>query len=152
MWLHHSLGAVNRADYDTACYDFKKKVCKWLKNMLSGYCTWPWWKVLWIVISSKKDRTQNHWNTWSTESDKWLEMDKPQCWEMWIAIILKPRKAEWKLLLCYENEDKSSKGSAMCDDWKATGGQKDMLYFCTCPYCSQDSVSTSTTYRSTYEL
>lgn len=69
MWLHHSLGAVNRADYDTASYDFKKKVCKWWKNMFSGYYTWPWWKVLWFVISSKKNRTQNHRNTWSTESD-----------------------------------------------------------------------------------
>jgi hypothetical protein len=27
------MGAVNRADYDTASYDFKKRACKWWKNV-----------------------------------------------------------------------------------------------------------------------
>lgn len=35
---------------------------------------------------------------------------KPQCCQMWTAIILKSGQAEVKLRLCYENEDKKFKG------------------------------------------
>jgi hypothetical protein len=56
MWVHHSMGAVNTADNDTATYDFKKKVFKWWKNMFSGYCMWPWWS---FVICKKKKKEQN---------------------------------------------------------------------------------------------